>query len=106
MNYAFKLPPSSRLRRVYKRVRAHWARIVRARVRSLARTVLAVAAALGLVVVHGSTEDRIGGYNFSYDMTGDNRVRPIQVFDDGRDTFFQFRAGDPVPTTGTGRTVR
>ena len=47
--------------------------------------------------VQGSAPDRLGAYDFSYQSTGDLRVRPAQVFDDGRSTYFQFRAGEPVP---------
>jgi outer membrane protein OmpA-like peptidoglycan-associated protein len=50
-----------------------------------------------LAVAHGANTDRIGSYDFSYDSTGDARVRPVQVFDDGRNTFFQFRSGEAIP---------
>ena len=40
---------------------------------------------------------RVGSYDFDYVMGGDARARPVQVFDDGRSTYFQFRAGDVVP---------
>lgn len=56
-----------------------------------------VFATLAFTTAHGSTPDRLGVYDFSYQSTGDQRVRPAQVFDDGRSTFFQFRAGEPVP---------
>lgn len=36
-------------------------------------------------------------YDFSYRILGDRRVAPVQVFDDGRDTYIQFRAGQTVP---------
>ena len=42
-------------------------------------------------------QDRVGAYDFAYRLSGDARARPVQVFDDGRDTYFQFRPGDPVP---------
>lgn len=45
----------------------------------------------------GAGQDRIGTYDFSYQLTGDARARPVHVFDDGKDTFFQFRTGEPVP---------
>lgn len=57
-----------------------------------------VAAMCGLLTVaQGANPDRLGGYDFSYHVQGDARVRPVQVFDDGRSTFFQFRSGEPVP---------
>ena len=61
-----------------------------------APSILALAL-LSLTPVHGSGPDRVGHYDFSYQAAGDNRVRPVQVFDDGKSTFFQFRAGEPVP---------
>ena len=39
----------------------------------------------------------VGAYDFGYLLSGDVRAKPVQVFDDGRDTYFQFRAGEPVP---------
>lgn len=42
-------------------------------------------------------QDRVGAYDFAYRAAGDARAKPVQVFDDGRDTFFQFRPGEPVP---------
>ncbi len=50
-----------------------------------------------LAPIHGTAQDRIGVYDFSYQLSGDARVKPVHVFDDGRDTFFQFRSGEPVP---------
>lgn len=47
--------------------------------------------------VQGSSPDRVGGYDFSYTLSGDQRVRPAQVFDDGKSTFFQFRPGEIIP---------
>lgn len=40
---------------------------------------------------------RVGSYDFSYFLSGDARAKPVQVFDDGRNTYFQFRAGEAVP---------
>lgn len=54
-------------------------------------------AVLSLTAVQGSSPDRVGSYDFSYQTTGDQRVRPAQVFDDGKSTYFQFRSGEPVP---------
>lgn len=58
-------------------------------------------AILGLAAVltpaQSADSARVGAYDFSYLMSGDTRARPVQVFDDGRSTYFQFRAGEPVP---------
>ena len=40
---------------------------------------------------------RVGAYDFGYLFSGDARAKPVQVFDDGRNTYFQFRAGEAVP---------
>jgi len=46
---------------------------------------------------HAGDPARVGDYDFGYLLGGDARAKPVQVFDDGHDTFFQFRAGEPVP---------
>jgi outer membrane protein OmpA-like peptidoglycan-associated protein len=56
-----------------------------------------LALSLCLTPVIGAAPDRWGGYDFAYQSTGDARIKPVQVFDDGRTTFFQFRAGEAVP---------
>jgi hypothetical protein len=61
------------------------------------RVIPAVLAGLLLVPATGSGQDRIGAYDFSYQLSGDARVKPVHVFDDGKHTFFQFRIGEPVP---------
>lgn len=43
----------------------------------------------------GFAAERLGRYDFSY--TAESRLRPAQVFDDGRDTYFQFPSGAAVP---------
>lgn len=53
--------------------------------------------ACATTLVQGNTPQRMGGYDFSYNATGDSKVKPVQVFDDGANTFFQFRPGDPIP---------
>lgn len=46
---------------------------------------------------------RVGQYDFGYQVTGDFRARPIQVFDDGvAKTYFQFRPGEPIPVVMVG----
>lgn len=47
--------------------------------------------------VHGNAPLRMGNYDFSYEATGAPKVMPIQVFDDGKSTYFQFRAGEAIP---------
>jgi hypothetical protein len=46
---------------------------------------------------YGADPARVGSYDFSYLLGGDARAKPVQVFDDGRSTYFQFRAGEAVP---------
>jgi len=38
-----------------------------------------------------------GPYDFGWHLSGDRAVAPLQVFDDGRDTWLQFQAGQPLP---------
>lgn len=63
-----------------------------------------VLAFLAGVPVLGADSARVGSYDFNYVAEGDSRARPVQVFDDGRSTFFQFRAGEPVPAIFSHRT--
>ncbi len=42
-----------------------------------------------------------GAYDFSYRVSGDRRVAPVQVFDDGRNTYVQFKTGQTVPAIFT-----
>ncbi|MEJ8838094.1 TrbG/VirB9 family P-type conjugative transfer protein [Ramlibacter sp. AN1133] len=50
-----------------------------------------------LAPARGADPARVGAYDFGYLLSGDVRVRPVQVFDDGSSTYFQFRAGEAVP---------
>lgn len=59
---------------------------------------------LAIFPAAGADSARVGSYDFSYVASGDTRARPVQVFDDGRSTFFQFRAGDSVPAIFSHRT--
>lgn len=43
-----------------------------------------------------------GGYDFAYRVEGDKRVAPVQVFDDGRQTYMQFRVGQLLPAIFSG----
>lgn len=49
----------------------------------------------------GADSARVGPYDFSYVSSGNTRARPVQVFDDGRNTYFQFRSGEAVPAIFT-----
>ena len=42
-----------------------------------------------------------GSYDFSYRVSGDRRVAPVQVFDDGRNTYVQFKTGQTIPAIFT-----
>ena len=61
---------------------------------------------IGLCSVPARSADsaRVGAYDFSYFLSGDARAKPVQVFDDGRNTYFQFRAGEAVPAIFAART--
>ena len=45
----------------------------------------------------GSASQRVGQYDFTYFTNGEQRATPVQVFDDGKSTYFQFRAGEAIP---------
>lgn len=55
------------------------------------------AAILFMLPGFGSNVERLGGFDFSYETRGDERVRPVQVFDNGKYTYFQFRSGEAIP---------
>jgi hypothetical protein len=57
---------------------------------------LGAAASLGVgsAIAQGH---RVGAFDFGYAVTGDARVLPVQVFDDGVHTYFQFRTGETMP---------
>lgn len=64
------------------------------------RRLALVCAFLSLPVTAGmqqSSTEKVGRYDFAYQVVAHNRVRPVQVFDDGQNTYFQFGAGDAVP---------
>jgi hypothetical protein len=76
-------------------------RIARALRRLVQRLATGVASTLLLAALAPAcaqaAEPQIAGYDFDYLSAGDAGARPVQVFDDGRHTFFQFRPGAPVP---------
>lgn len=45
----------------------------------------------------GAVHGELSGYNFAYAATGSPQVSPVQVFDDGHATYFQFRDLSHVP---------
>lgn len=45
----------------------------------------------------GPAPGELNGYNFAYAATGSPQVSPVQVFDDGHATYFQFRDLSHVP---------
>ncbi len=46
--------------------------------------------------------DAVPDYDFAYRLSGDRRVAPIQVFDDGRTTWLQFQSGQTLPAVFVG----
>lgn len=63
-------------------------------------SVLSLVVSALLVVVPqaiGSAPQRVGQFDFSYLTSGAMRATPVQVFDDGSTTYFQFRAGEAIP---------
>lgn len=61
---------------------------------------LATALALGAQVSHGAQGGQVAGsdrWDFSYSARGAASFAPLQTFDDGKDTYFQFPPGGPVP---------
>lgn len=56
-----------------------------------------VAVVMGAAPAMSAPGNRVGAYDFGYATNGDNRIAPVQTFDNGKETFFQFRAGDPIP---------
>src|SRR3546814_12005512 len=47
----------------------------------------------------GAGNDVAGQFNFAWMLSGDRAVAPLQVFDDGRRTWLQFAARQPVPAS-------
>ncbi len=62
----------------------------------LKTAVLSAGFAIAAALSHAA-DSGLNGYDFSYAIAGDSRVTPIQVFDDGAQTFFQFKAAENVP---------
>jgi hypothetical protein len=64
--------------------------------RRVARSAIGLAL-LALFPAMGADSIRVGSFDFDYAAAGDVRAKPVQVFDNGRETYFQFRAGEAVP---------
>ncbi|MGE4340429.1 MAG: TcpQ domain-containing protein [Pigmentiphaga sp.] len=58
--------------------------------------------ALGGLMLAGASVAH-AAYDFAYRLWGDRRVAPIQIFDDGRQTWLQFSPGQVVPAVFAGR---
>ena len=41
--------------------------------------------------------ENVGKYDFNYRVSQSERIRVVQIFDDGMQTFFQFKDGDLLP---------
>ena len=66
--------------------------------RGLLKLLLLCALVLGTAAASRAGDaTRVGGYDFAYLLGGDAAARPVQVFDDGQHTFFQFRTDAPTP---------
>ena len=65
------------------------------------RRAVAISASIAAATIlhEGAAAESAGmnGFDFSYSIAGDAKVTPIQVFDDGARTYFQFKAGENVP---------
>ena len=59
------------------------------------KPLIAFLASISLWSVLANAPQRMGNYDFSYESTGNPKVLPVQVFDNGTYTYFQFRAGEP-----------
>jgi type IV secretory pathway VirB9-like protein len=71
---------------------------------------LAVAFALASGgVAPSSVAADLKDFDFKYDLDGDRAAQPVQVFDDGHHTYFQFRSNVGLPVisavTSAGRKV-
>jgi hypothetical protein len=63
------------------------------------KTVNAIAFMIGIYAAIGTcaASDASSKYTFDYAIKGQATVSPIQVFDNGGDTYFQFRQDRPIP---------
>jgi len=65
----------------------------------LACTLLALqgTADMACASARSASPDSATAYDFAYRLSGDRRVAPVQVFDDGRTTWLQFQPGQTLP---------
>lgn len=61
-------------------------------------TIITRAAVAVVATLLAAAAAAAGAYNFSYRSSGEAELRPIQVFDDGTDTYVQMRSANLVPT--------
>ena len=54
------------------------------------------------VLSFGTPSSANGQYNFDYSVFGEGKSRPVQVFDDGVNTYLQFKAGADIPALMSG----
>ncbi len=52
--------------------------------------------------IHADHSHAAGTYDFAYRLSGDRRVAPVQVFDDGRTTWLQYHPGQVLPAIFAG----
>ena len=62
--------------------------------RFLVRLALSAVATLGLVT---GVAEALPGFDFAYEIGGDRRVAPLQIFDDGSQTYIQWPTNVSVP---------
>jgi hypothetical protein len=62
-----------------------------------ARALAGLACLLGLATSATSAVGEGTAYDFAYRIAGDRQARPVQVFDDGSRTYFQFPGGAVIP---------
>lgn len=52
---------------------------------------------VALASARPASSEAASAYDFAYRLSGDRRVAPVQVFDDGRTTWLQFQPGQTLP---------
>lgn len=52
---------------------------------------------MALASARPASSEAASAYDFAYRLSGDRRVAPVQVFDDGRTTWLQFQPGQTLP---------
>lgn len=69
-----------------------------------------LAAFLSFVAANALTAPGIGAamdrFSFDYAVHGDDRAKPLQVFDDGQKTYLQYRANGDIPVFISSRTAQ